>query len=515
MGIVYLAQDPWLDRLLRVPMIIAETILLLTVSTAVGAERGTAAHLPAPGPVRAAQAAPAAADDSVAITVFSNISGAAADDWVGTGIVETLAAGLEGAGGVSVVGHQAVSGAIAQLSAEGRSAEATEETAVAASRLLGARWVISGGYQRLGDRMRITARVVEVATATVVHTAIVDGSVADLFALQDRLAAELRRGLPAGSGAVASSLPASVPRVDERALTGEDPPSAEPSELTAAGRGSDFAAAPVGIIDGPPAPVAPATLTRDAAGRVTVRAVRLTESLRLDGALDEAFYEEVPSVDGFIQQLPVAGAPSTEPTEAWVFYDEQHVYVSARLWDSAPESQWVANEMQRDSSQIVQNDYFSVMLDTYYDRRNGVVFVVNPIGGFFDIQVADEGNPNPDWNAIWDVRTGRFDGGWSVEMEIPFKSLRFRPGVRQMWGMQLGRRIRTELTYLTSVPINARPAEARISAAGTLTGVDVPAATGRSRSSRMRSDRSPPTSTRSRGSRMTATVTSASTSSTG
>ncbi len=418
-------------------MIIAETILLLSVSTAVAAERGTAPHLSASGPVRAAQSAPAStADDRVAVVVFANISGVAEDDWIGIGIAETLAAELEHAGDLSVVGRQAVSGALESVSRAAGMAGATE---LAAGRLLGARWVVSGGYQRVGDRMRITARVVEVVTATVVHSAIVDGLVPELFALQDWLAAELRRGLTDGGDAVASSRAASAPPVGARAL-------------------------------------APETLTRDAAGRATVRAVRLTGSWRLDGVLDEAIYEEVPPVAGFIQQLPDEGAPSTEQTEAWVFYDAQNVYVSARLWDSAPASQLVANEMRRDSRQLTQNDFFSVVLDTFYDRRNGVAFLVNPIGGFMDFQVSDEGNPNMDWNPIWDVRTGRFDGGWTAELEIPFKSLRFRPGTSQIWGLQLGRRIRrkTEATFLTPVPINAVPGEMRVSAASTLTGVDVP-----------------------------------------
>ena len=186
-------------------MIIAVTILLLSVSTAVAAERRVEPRLPMSSPVQAAQAAPADdADDSVAIIAFSNITGAAEDDWIGTGIAETLMANLGGVGGLAAVGRQAVSGALEKLRAEGRSAEATEETEVAAGRLLGARWVISGGYQRVGDRIRVTARVVEVATATVVHTAIVDGLVPELFTLQDRLAAELRRGLPAGGGAGAT-----------------------------------------------------------------------------------------------------------------------------------------------------------------------------------------------------------------------------------------------------------------------------------------------------------------------
>ena len=445
------------------------------------AERSGEARLPTWSAVHANQSAPAAdADDRVAVTAFVNITGAAEDDWIGTGIAETLTADLEGVGGVSVVGRQAVSGALENLNAgQGANAEAREGTEIAAGRLLGAQWVISGGYQRLGDQVRITARVAEVATATVVHSAIVDGTMPELFALQDRLAAELRRGLGAGSetGATAAA-PAPAPTSSEPVNSTAEPATTAPVAVAAAepSRGSGFATAPTALIDGPPPPVAPDTITRDAGGRATVRAVRLTGSWRLDGVLDEAIYEEVPPVAGFIQQLPDEGAPSTEQTEAWVFYDAQNVYVSARLWDSAPASQLVANEMRRDSRQLTQNDFFSVVLDTFYDRRNGVAFLVNPIGGFMDFQVSDEGNPNMDWNPIWDVRTGRFDGGWTAELEIPFKSLRFRPGTSQIWGLQLGRRIRrkTEATFLTPVPINAVPGEMRVSAASTLTGVDVP-----------------------------------------
>ena len=461
-------------------MIIVETILLFSVSTAVAAERRVEPRLPMSSPVQAAQAAQAApaddADDSVAIIAFSNITGAAEDDWIGTGIAETLMANLGGVGGLAAVGCQAVSGALEKLRAEGRSAEAIEETEVAAGRLLGARWVISGGYQRLGDRIRVTARVVEVATATVVHTAIVDGLVPELFTLQDRLAAELRRGLPAGGGAGATSTAARAPISSESVNAAVEPPAPPPVSTTTALGVSGFAAAPTSLIDGPPPPVAPETIARDAAGRATVRAVRLAEPLRVDGTLDEEMYETVMPFSDFIQQLPDEGAPATEQTEAWVFYDDRSVYVSARLWDAAPESEWIANEMQRDSRQLVQNDTFRVAFDTFYDRRNGVAFLVNPIGGLMDFEISDEGNINMDWNPIWDVRTGRFDGGWNVEMQIPFKSIRFRPGLSQIWGLQLGRRIRHkyEEVYLTPVPISAGPGLFRLSAAGTLAGIEVP-----------------------------------------
>ena len=236
------------------------------------------------------------------------------------------------------------------------------------------------------------------------------------------------------------------------------------------------AAAPALEIDGPPAPVPPATITRDASGRATVRAVRLDAPLQLDGVIDEPIYAAVQPFGDFIQQAPDEGAPATEPTDTWIFFDDQSIYVAARVYESVPESEWIANEMQRDSFQLINNDGFIVVFDTFYDRRNGFAFRVNPIGGFSDRQITDEGNPNPDWNPVWDVRTGRFNGGWTVEMEIPFKSLRFPRGRSQLWGIQVGRDIRAhfEEAYLTPVPISAGPGQFRVSAAGTLVGLQVP-----------------------------------------
>ena len=208
---------------------------------------------------------------------------------------------------------------------------------------------------------------------------------------------------------------------------------------------------------------------------MTIRAVKLAQRLQLDGQLDEAVYTQVQPIGGFIQQ-PDEGEAATEKTEVWVFYDDEHVYVAARLWDSAPEDQWIANEMRRDSSQILDNDRFQVAFDTFYDRRNGVAFMVNPIGGFFDYEISDEGNPNRDWNPVWDVQTGRFEGGWTTEMQIPFKSLRYRPGSSQIWGIQFGRRVRrrNEASHLTAIPISAGGGMFRLSEAATLVGVEVP-----------------------------------------
>ena len=224
-------------------------------------------------------------------------------------------------------------------------------------------------------------------------------------------------------------------------------------------------------------PVAPATIVRDDAGRAIVRAGRLGEHLRLDGTLDEAVYLTVPPFGGFTQSLPREGSPASERTDIWVFFDRENLYIAARCWDSAPPAAWVANEMRRDAAQLGQNDNLTVVLDTFHDRRNGFLFQTSPLGTRFDVAITDESNVNRDWNPVWDVRSGRFDGGWTVEAEIPFKSLRYRAGSGS-WGIQFRRVIRrkNEWVYLNPVPsaIGGPPGLQRISLSATLVGLETP-----------------------------------------
>ena len=252
----------------------------------------------------------------------------------------------------------------------------------------------------------------------------------------------------------------------------------DPRELVGTGSTvSDGGLARSGRLLGPAPPLPPEVVSRDARGLATIRAIKLTEGIRLDGVLDEPVYHSVSAITGLVQLMPDEGAPATERTDAWVMFDGTHIYVSARVWDSAPPSEWVMNEMRRDTSQLRDNDSFWVVFDTFYDRRNGVTFFTNPLGAIGDFAITNEGNPNSDWNPVWDVRTGRFDGGWTVEMEIPFKSLRYRPGPTQVWGIQLRRNIRrkNELAFLTPVPIAAgRRGVFRLSDAATMVGLEVP-----------------------------------------
>ncbi|OFW05430.1 MAG: hypothetical protein A3I61_14545 [Acidobacteria bacterium RIFCSPLOWO2_02_FULL_68_18] len=227
----------------------------------------------------------------------------------------------------------------------------------------------------------------------------------------------------------------------------------------------------------PPPPLAPATVSRDERGRATVRAVRLTQPLRLDGRLDEPVYASVPPIDGFIQQLPVEGVPATEPTEIWIFFDEDTLYISARCRDSQPD-RIAANELRRDNNNIFfVNDNLSIALDTFYDQRNALFFQTNAIGAMRDQAIAD-GTFNVNWNTVWDVRTSRVDAGYTVEMAIPFKSLRYRAPGPQVWGINIRRQVKSknETSTLTRVPASyGGNGVAQMAVAATLVGVETPA----------------------------------------
>jgi len=211
-----------------------------------------------------------------------------------------------------------------------------------------------------------------------------------------------------------------------------------------------------------------------------VRAIRLDGPLTLDGRLEEAVYTEYRPFGDFVQVTPVAGDPSSERTDVWVMFDDTHIYVTCRCWDSSPPEEWVVNELRRDTPGLRNNEHFGVMFDTFYDRRSGMMFYANMLGARADYSVVDEGGPNTDWNPVWDVAGGQFDGGWVVEMAIPFKSLRYNAGPDQMWGIQLRRSIRHkhEWTYLNPVPpfLAGPQALNRVSAAGTIVDLDLPSA---------------------------------------
>ncbi|MCY3970965.1 MAG: DUF5916 domain-containing protein [Acidobacteria bacterium] len=227
--------------------------------------------------------------------------------------------------------------------------------------------------------------------------------------------------------------------------------------------------------DGPPPPVPPATMTRDDSGRATVRAVRLATPLRIDGRLDEVLYDTVPPISDFLQVEPQPGAPATDKTDVWITFDETTVFVSLRCWQDP--DRIAANDMRRDA--YSQDDYFDIALDTFFDGRNAAVFTAYASGGRFDAQITDERQMNVDWNPVWDLRVGRFDGGWTAEAAIPFRSLRYRPGRAQIWGINLQRytQWKNESSTLSRLPPALGPMGImQMSLAGPLVGLEVPPA---------------------------------------
>ena len=204
---------------------------------------------------------------------------------------------------------------------------------------------------------------------------------------------------------------------------------------------------------GPPPPTLPATIVRDDRGLATVRAVRVTTPMRIDGRLDEDVYTRLLPASDFIQMEPQGGQPASEKTEVWVFYDDSNVYVSFRAWESQPERR-VVNEMRRDSNNIRQGDSVEFAFDTFRDRRNAILFEANALGARTDLQSTNERQFSADWNPVWTLKAGVFEGGWTIEAAVPFKSIRYAPGRVQDWGFQARRtnKAKNEIAYLTKVP---------------------------------------------------------------
>ena len=203
----------------------------------------------------------------------------------------------------------------------------------------------------------------------------VDGAIGELFGLQDQIVGELVNGTSANADLTPEPASVSPPVVSTVAEPEPSPFELGNSPSTSAAGGvstlsaiNTGGAALLAMIDGPRPPIAPEVVNRDEVGRATIRAIKLTQGIRVDGRLDEQVYHVVPPITDFVQQVPDEGAAATEKTKALIMFDERNIYVTGRVWDSAPPSEWVANEMRRDARQLIQNDVFGVFFDTFYDR---------------------------------------------------------------------------------------------------------------------------------------------------
>ncbi|MDE3058510.1 MAG: carbohydrate binding family 9 domain-containing protein [Bacteroidota bacterium] len=196
----------------------------------------------------------------------------------------------------------------------------------------------------------------------------------------------------------------------------------------------------------------------------------MNRSPTLDGFLNDDAWALAPPISNFTQRELREGAPATERTEVRIVYDDHAVYIGAWCYDSDPEG-IVASAMKRDFDIDVE-DNFEVILDTYHDKRNGFLFVVNPHGARYDALVTDEGQSvNSDWNGVWDARTTITPEGWFAEIEIPFSTLRFPDNQEQVWGVNFERNIRRKREQLLWQGWLRNYGIEKVSRAGTLTGL--------------------------------------------
>ncbi len=197
-----------------------------------------------------------------------------------------------------------------------------------------------------------------------------------------------------------------------------------------------------------------------------VVAIRLDEPLRIDGLLTEPIYLTPPN-QTFIQIDPDNGAPASEDTDVWVAYDDEALYILARLWDSQPDS-IVARMGRRDAD--FNSDLFQVIIDAYNDKRSGFFFIINPSGAIQDGTFSNDSRGDDSWDGVWEGRTSIDEDGWTAELRIPYSQLRFNREDEYTWGILFGRLIqrRNEQALFTYI---RRGERGMVSHAATLRGI--------------------------------------------
>jgi len=210
----------------------------------------------------------------------------------------------------------------------------------------------------------------------------------------------------------------------------------------------------------------------DLAPRPSAMATRATGPVRVDGMLDEATWANARVIDQFFQQKPASGMPATERTEVRILFDDENLYIGAELLDQ-PGYRPVIPTLQRDPN-TRDGDAFGLMLDPFHDGKTVFSFFFNPGGAVRDIQSADDGRiNNAAWDGAIDYDTRVHDGGWTLELAIPWSQLRFDEARDpQLWGMNLLRRIRRKNEDATWAPMDRQWQIYVSSRSGTLEGLN-------------------------------------------
>ena len=208
-------------------------------------------------------------------------------------------------------------------------------------------------------------------------------------------------------------------------------------------------------------------------GQMQATAVRVPSdsTIRLDGRLDEVVWRAAPPLSKFVQKEPNEGAPPTERMEIRFVYDEDALFVGARMHSASGPAAIQAPLGRRD--EVAQAEYLLVALDTYFDRRTAYCFGVTAAGVRLDhYHSADtETEFDSGFDPVWEAKTQIDEEGWTAELWIPFSQLRFSDLAEQVWGLNIHRWTPThnEDDYWVDIPRTERAWASRF---GQLIGIE-------------------------------------------
>lgn len=213
-----------------------------------------------------------------------------------------------------------------------------------------------------------------------------------------------------------------------------------------------------------------------------MRAGKLATAPVLDGkVVGDAAWDGIIPASGFWQVQPDEGRPASQETQVFIGYLHDALYIGVIAYDEQPDAIIVADS--RRDSDLSNTDSFQVIIDGLLDRQNGYVFGTSPAGLEYDGQVVREGAGqfgsggggfNLNWDGTWDVAAKISDIGWSAEMRIPFRTLRYASGDDQTWGINFQRNIRRKNEIAYWAPLSIERNLYRVSEAGTVAGVSPP-----------------------------------------
>ncbi len=192
---------------------------------------------------------------------------------------------------------------------------------------------------------------------------------------------------------------------------------------------------------------------------LALHATRVAAPPTIDGDLGDPAWAGAQVATGFTQKQPNPGAAASQRTEVRVLYDDRALYVAARMHDTAPDS--VVGQLGRRDNEVY-SDWLYVAIDSYFDRRTGFAFGLNPRGVMVDVLLFDDTEDDGSWDAVWEGAAKQDSEGWTAEYRIPLSQLRFKPspdGREQVWGINFLRKIarnNEEALWAPTLPTDAR-----------------------------------------------------------